>query len=306
MNTYEDSRIIVLNSSDAIKLNGAYNSSIMFPMNGLLRDDPHIIQSHIQLIASQIPHSFYIINSNNNTLYYTVTKVFNIIIPEGNYNAFNLISTMTSLFLANGHSIIPSISRITGKITYTSTSNFTFNSNSSILRILGFLSSSNISSINNVLVSPFPLNLLGTKRITISSQSLATVALNTINNKTQTQSILATVYINEPVFGLVTHSNTTNVNHLLKVKNIDSIDLQMTDEDGNLLNFNNQEFTMKLLISSTYELTIGSKSTFGQITQQAPIQEQQHSPPLQMEETPDSDLDLLLYKSKQPIPLKLK
>ena len=306
MNTYEDSRIIVLNSSDAIKLNGAYNSSIMFPMNGLLRDDPHIIQSHIQLIASQIPHSFYIINSNNNTLYYTVTKVFNIIIPEGNYNAFNLISTMTSLFLANGHSIIPSISRITGKITYTSTSNFTFNSNSSILRILGFLSSSNTSSINNVLVSPFPLNLLGTKRITISSQSLATVALNTINNKTQTQSILATVYINEPVFGLVTHSNTTNVNHLLKVKNIDSIDLQMTDEDGNLLNFNNQEFTMKLLISSTYELTIGSKSTFGQITQQAPIQEQQHSPPHQMEETPDNDLDLLLYKSKQPIPLKLK
>ena len=40
MNTYEDSRIIVLNSSDAIKLNGTYNSSIIFPMNGLLRDDP--------------------------------------------------------------------------------------------------------------------------------------------------------------------------------------------------------------------------------------------------------------------------
>ena len=306
MNTYEDSRIIVLNSSDAIKLNGTYNSSIIFHMNGLLRDDPNIIQSHIQLIASQIPHSFYIINSNNNALYYTVGKVFNIIIPEGNYNAFNLISTMTTLFLANGHSIIPLISRITGKITYTSTSNFTFNSNSSIFKILGFLTGSNISSINNILVSPFPLNLLGTKRITISSQNLATVALNTLNSKTQTQSILATVYINEPVYGLVTHSNTTNVNHLLKVKNIDSIDLQMTDEDGNLLNFNNQEFTMKLLISSTYELIIGSKSTFRQITQQAPIQEQQQSQPPQTEETSDSDLDLLLYKSKQPIPLKLK
>ena len=80
----------------------------------------------------------------------------------------------------------------------------------------------------------------------------------------------------------------------------------MTDEDGNLLNFNNQEFTMKLLISSTYELIIGSKSTFGQITQQASIQEQQQSQPSKIEETPDSDLDLLLYKSKQPIPLKLK
>ena len=307
MNTYEDSRIIVLNSSDAIKLNSTYNSNIIFPMNGLLRDDPSIIQSHIQLIASQIPHSLYIINSNNNALSYTISsKIFTISIPEGNYNAFNLISTMTALFLVNSHTITPIISRITGKITYTGTSNFTFNSlNSSILKILGFLPTSNASCISNVLISPFPLNLLGTKRITISSQSLAAVALNSMNNKTQTQSILATVYINEPVYGLVTHSNTTNVNHLLKVKNIDSIDLQMCDEDGNFINFNNQEFTMKLLISSTHELIIDSKSTFGQITQQTTIQEKSSPSPI-IEETVDSDLDLLLYKSKQPIPLKLK
>ena len=79
----------------------------------------------------------------------------------------------------------------------------------------------------------------------------------------------------------------------------------MCDEDGNFINFNNQEFTMKLLISSTHELIIGSKSTSGQITQQTPIQEKSSPAPIN-EETSDSDLDLLLYKSKQPIPLKLK
>ena len=158
---------------------------------------------------------------------------------------------------------------------------------------------SNASSISNVLISPFPLNLLGTKRITISSQSLATVALNSMNNKTQTQSILATVYINEPVYGLVTHSNTTNVNHLLKVKNIDSIDLQMCDEDGNFINFNNQEFTMKLLISSTHELIIGSKSTFGQITQQTTVQEKSSPSPI-IEETVDIVVSLLIGSRSPP------
>ena len=197
MNTYEDSRIIVLNSADATKLNGTNNSNVNFQMNGLLRQDLNIIQSHIQLIASQIPHSFYIINIYNNKLYYTIGTIFSITVPEGNYNAFNLITTMQSLFLANGHTITPVISRITGKITYTGTTNFTFNTlNSTILKILGFLPNVNTSSVSNVLASPFPLNLLGIKKITITSRNLATIAVNTLNLKTQTQSILATTYIN--------------------------------------------------------------------------------------------------------------
>lgn len=299
MNTYEDSRIIVLNSADAIKLNGTMNSNINFQIQGLLKPDSNIIQSHIQLIASQIPHSFYTINVNNNKLFYTTGTIFSITIPQGNYNAFNLISTMQSLFFANGHTITPVFSRTTGKITYTGTTNFTFNTlNSTILKILGFLPSINTSSISNVLASPFPLNLLGIKRITITSKNLATTAVNTLNLKTQTQSILATIYINEPVYGLVTHSNTTNVNHLLKVLIIDNIDLQFTDEDGNYIDFNNQEWTMKLLISSTYELIIASKTTLTQITQQAI--------PDTLQLTPDSDLDLLLYNFKNPIPQKLK
>lgn len=72
--TYEDSRILVLNSKDAKKNNGTMNSNIEFEFNGLLKEDITIIQSHIQLIASQIPYSFYIINANNNVLKYTISS----------------------------------------------------------------------------------------------------------------------------------------------------------------------------------------------------------------------------------------
>lgn len=305
--TYEDSRILVLNSKDAKKNNGTMNSNIEFEFNGLLKEDTSIIQSHIQLIASQIPYSFYIINANNNVLKYTVSSViYTITIPEGNYNAFNLITTMTSLFLANGHVITPVISRINGKITYTALFNFTFNTlGSTILKVLGFLPTTNTSSVANVLVSPYPLNLLGIKRLTITSQSLATTALNSFGS--QTQSILATIYIIEPAFGLVSHSNTTNVNHLLKIKTINKIDLQIQDEDGFYIDFNNQDFTMKLLISSTYKLVLESPLTFKQITEPKPSIAKSDAPlvePTQDEMfSPDNDLDLLLYNLKRPPPL---
>lgn len=310
MNLYDEDRVIVLNSTDAIKLNGTLNSSVIFPVNGLLKAEASIIHSHIQLVACQLPHSFYIINSYNNKLFYTIGSMFSITIPEGNYNAFNLMTTMQSLFLANGHTITPTFNRINGKITYTGTTNFTFNaSNSTILKVLGFLPSINSSSISNVLASPFPLNLLGIKRIMITSQKLATTALNSFNSQTQTESVLATVYIDDAPFGLIANPNTTNVNHLLRVKTIDNIDLRFTDEDGNLINFNGIEWTMKLKISSTYELITPSKATFEGLTRQAPIaslsndkQQEEVIPDFPI--TPDNDLDLLLYKAKQPIPPK--
>ena len=73
----------------------------------------------------------------------------------------------------------------------------------------------------------------------------------------------------------------------------------MCDEDGNFINFNNQEFTMKLLISSTHELIIGSKSTFGQITQQTTIQEKSSPSPI-IEETVDIVVSLLIGSRSPP------
>ncbi len=296
MNLYDESRIIVLNSTDATKLNSTMNSSVRFNFSGLLKPDTNIIHSHIQLMALQIPNSFYTINGNNNKLFYTFGTIFSITIPVGNYNVYSLISTMTSLFITNGHNIGMTFSKINGKITYTSTSNFTFNTTgSTILKILGFLPSVNTSSIGNTLVSTFPLNLIGTKRIMITSTSLATNAIHSKNS--QTSSILATIIVDEPKFGLITHSGTSNVNHLLKVLTIDTIDLQLLDEDGNFIDLNNCEWTMKLKISSTYELVLDSKTTFKEITQQKSIPSIPEIPVF----SPDTDLELLLYNSKNPL-----
>ena len=51
------------------------------------------------------------------------------------------------------------------------------------------------------------------------------------------------------------------MNHLLQVKNIKATDLQISNEDGNLVDISGQEMTMKLKITSTSDIMFDSKKT---------------------------------------------
>ena len=316
METYEDTTIFVLNSKDAIKNNGTMNSNVTFPFPASLKDNPKIIRSNIQLVACQIPVSFYGINQYNNVLKYTIASIiYTVNIPFGNYNFFTLATALTSGFLSNGHTMTVTINRIDGKLTFTGTTSFIFNTlNSTILKVLGLLPTINTASIGNVLTCAFPLNLLGIKRLTLSSNSLSTVALNT--NNYQTQSILGTVFVGEPPFGMIKHKTETNVNHTLRTKIVSSFEIRINDVDGNLIDFNNQEWLMKIKMSSTYKLVLDSETTFNGVTEQKIMKQeaptglvsQQKKPEPEPEPEPleqhvfsmDSDLATLLYNSKAP------
>ena len=93
------------------------------------------------------------------------------------------------------------------------------------------------------------------------SSNLATTALNVVRGVSQTQSILAIVNGDDSSFGLTSISNTIKMNHLLQVKNINAIDLQISNEDGNFVDISGQEMTMKLKITSTYGMIFNSKKT---------------------------------------------
>ena len=303
--SYTDNRIISLSSATATKNNDTLLSNVSFHFTGLLKEDPHILHSSIQLVDAQIPVSFYTINANNNILNYLVgINPFTITIPRGNYNANSLIASMKSLFLTNTHIITPTISKITGILTFTALFNFTFVSTSSILKVLGFLAIDN-TSVSFILVAPYPLSLLGIKRISILSNHLATHAYSSIQNSTQ--NILGTIEIDAPSFGLVLYKNLSNKSSILKVKTVDRIDIIIQDEDGNLVVFNNIDWSLTLMISIEKVSIINTPQTFQQITQQQPQPQQNIIPEtvpdlavLGLPETTDTDLDLMLYKSRHP------
>ena len=49
------------------------------------------------------------------------------------------------------------------------------------------------------------------------------------------------------------------MNHLLQVKKINAIDLQVSNVDDNFVDISDQEMTMKLKITSSYDIMFDSK-----------------------------------------------
>ena len=198
--SYLDSRIIILNSAHGRLLNGTYKSDIEFQFNGLLKHEDDIQQVQISLVNAQIPISWYIINYSNNMLKIKLGNNIEqiITIPVGNYNANSLITNLK--LLINDSNFIITIRKITGKITFTYNNNFIIYTNidNSIGNILGF-ELNNVYNSTNSLTCPYPLNLLGYKRLEMYTQDIQTTNYSSANNSMST--LLSIIPIDQSLWG---------------------------------------------------------------------------------------------------------
>ena len=168
--SYLDSRIIILNSSHGISLNGSYKSNLFFTFNGLLTQEDNIEQVQISLVNAQISVSFYTINYTNNVFKIEITTLKLITIPVGNYNANSLITILNTLIDDSYFSI--TISCITGKIKFSHNKDF----------IIYTDNDCSIGTILGLLYATIPLNLLGYKRLEIYTEGLQTYNYSSLNN----------------------------------------------------------------------------------------------------------------------------
>ena len=256
---YQDNLIITLNSKNATLMNSTLKSSVNFNFVSVLKEEDDIVRSYISVINAQIPMSYYVITSANNQLSYnTMSPVFvvDLNIPVGNYNSYTLCEKLTSLFLANGKTITISVSSVNGLINFAQSSSvFTIypyqlsGSNlllSTIAPTLGLTSTATYSGTS--ITGNYPVNLLGTKRIKIKSNALAINSLSSINLSFNT--IIATVPVDNAYFSMISYENQNNLNkNIIKVPTIENLDIQLTDDDDNLIDFNNFDWTITLCIS---------------------------------------------------------
>ena len=133
-------------------------------------------------------------------------------IPVGNYNANSLIIALNTLINDSNFSI--TINKINGKITFTYNNNFTIYTNNdySIGSILGF-DLNNIYYSTGTLTCPYPLNLLGYKRLEIFTQDIQTMNYSSSNNGMST--LLSIIPIDQPSWGLITFNNYTDTKNII-------------------------------------------------------------------------------------------
>ena len=245
---YVDNHIINLNSKDAIKNNGAYLSNTAFSFQGILSDDDNILRSYISVINAQIPCSFYTIDSTNNLFSFMIPTLYTVTIPTGNYNSSNFITALQQALIPIMLVNIPiTISRTTGKLSFTFPQDATVLSTSTMAEVLGI--TSNISCLAGVATElTYPLNLLGIKRISIQSDALNINSYN--SNGFKTANILTTISVDQPAFNMIAYVNQSELNkHILRSKTINAIDIEMYDEKGNFINFNGIDWSITLCLS---------------------------------------------------------
>ena len=299
MDTYTDIRQIILSSNHGKSLNGTYKSNMFFPFQSILTDDADIIQTQISLDNAQIPVSFYTVNYTNNILNIIANgSPYTLTIPVGNYNFNSLSSKIETLFNALTIPMVITIDKVSGVVTFTKTSSpasLSFSPTSTIVSILGGLANITYTFTGNILTMPYPMNLLGIKRLSIVSNLLPTYSYSSLG----VSNILATVDVNSASFGIINFQNSTQVKHLLRGKTISNIDIQILDENGNFINFNNADFTICISIEILRKLTI-SNSTFNDVLASfsQPIQD---NPPTE-EELPPEPTPLNQNLTNQDIP----
>ena len=256
MNTLQliDSKQFYLTSTSKIgvKMNSTLNSKINFEIPRFITKQSNILYHSIKLLHAEIPYSFYIINETNNVINLVIDSINHFFtVPVGNYNAFTLLTVLNTI----DNKITFTLKNSTGK--YYIDSNFTISvlSSSTLLKIIGGISNTtyNAIAIDNkyVLNFPFAVNLLGTKNIYIKCNLI----LENLQTKTNDSQTLKSIPVNVPPFGLILYNNNENIETLVKNSQIDNLNIEIVDDDDNLINMNNQDWTICIELKTTLQVS---------------------------------------------------
>jgi len=294
--SYTENKLISLTSQSASQyFNSTYLSNVLFNTPGLVVSKPNIRNIELCLVHAEIPVSFYNINYTNNQFKYKLgTGSITIVsIPVGNYNANTLITAMITAI--NNVAFTITINKITGVLTFNYNASFiiyTDNANT-IAKILGFtISSVGFMSVSNSTIAPYPLNLLGIKKLNICSSKLVT---NNYITGVGSTSLLASLSVDQSAFGLIIYQNQGGARYTLSNKDILSIDILISDESFNLINFNNIDWSLVFSISVTYDFNIDPNSALIPIT---PPPQQDIKLDEKPDEKPNKNMDELEFLTK--------
>lgn len=301
---YTETRIISLNSENANTYrNGTFLSDVLFGFNGLLKDEPDILQRQITLVNAQLPVSFYVVNYANNV--FVLRKMspsivdYTITLTVGNYNSTTFIALLQSTILtATGLTFTITIDKASGKLTFSATVDWRILSTSATTTAEAILGLDSKTSLQPTLVTgnyvgtcPYPLNLLGIKQLQVKSSYIS--ANNFSSNANGQDCLLATIPVDVGAWGLITYESASGNNITFHNLTLDDFDIQIVDaETGKSVNFNGVGWTMTILIHLIRRLDLGIKETnLRKVT--PPISNNLPPKDLGVEELENEDLKIL-------------
>ena len=218
-----------------LNANTDFKSICEYNIPNMIERDESIEYIQFSIPDAVIPVSFYTINENNSKLVVTenaVTTTYTF--RYGNYNA-NLFMTEFVNVLGSKWSI--TLNSFNSIFTITNSQNaFTFLGTSSINSVLGFS-----KTLSSSTTAPYSLtltrccNFLPLPRVTIRCAELANT---TMVSGTPSNDVIITIPNNSRPNGQIYYQNQSLAKLLFRHHDISRFVISLTDDDGNLINFN--------------------------------------------------------------------
>lgn len=257
-NQVAESKIITINSSNAEKLNGSNLSNIIFNFKDVVKTTTDTTHT-ISLQSVEMPFSIYNVDYNRNQLKIRITLAngttadHTLTFTQGNYNANTFRTEVIGKFLAETtYAINMEISPTTGVFNLTPSTNALQNvivllNGTTCNKIIGLSQDTTFPfNINNPTSFNFPANFLGVKKLSLYSDAFAG---NNIDSRSLGENTLInTISVNAPAWGLITYQNASLNESILRNTFINQVDLQIRDEEGFLVDFNNTDYEMTFIL----------------------------------------------------------
>jgi hypothetical protein len=249
--THKDNFMVSLDSRNATTYNnGSYNSNVRFDFNMPITLDTNALKMTASVIQFTAPNSLYIINETNNFLSITIngTLTYNVYFTYGNYNSATFMTMFANQF--SGFSITKNSINNIFSIAHT-TYNFTINSGSTIGDIMGFANNTNYTSLSFRFTMPYTCNFNGLQSFNIHFSNIGT---RNIDSFTKSASDIIQTIPLDPNETLIKFIRQYDFNFTIFQDTIEYIDIQMKDDLGNYLNFNNQHWNLVLSFSVIHDM----------------------------------------------------
>ena len=237
--------VVHIRSKDAEK-EGLLNSHLFINLQEPITINSNTEQIHQIILSGEIPSSFYNVSADvkNDTIIYNTNSTFTL--PNKNYDIHELIRVITA---DTNFPFSAVYDRFTMKITLTNTSGSTqvINwSNSNSNKVLGWDSTSVDESILSgaTTTSPNVVDLATIHSLFVKSNVSSNMVFSTRKGFSQT---IQKVSVDVNSGQIIYLNQNDSRQHTVLNSNVDAMDIRITDQNDNLVNFND----------INYELTIG-------------------------------------------------
>lgn len=274
---------ICLKSSDYTTLNNQYGSSITFELYRPISIENNV-DVWLQVESFKFTNSIYNVNIYNNIFYYGLAgssySVQSYTIPRGNYNITNLLTALNSI--GSGFTFV--YSETSMNITITNTQNFKLFPNTyNILKVIGF-SDVIQTSASNSLQSNQMINLIGPQMLYLSVPNISVNSYSIKNSRSNNKSVISSVPISAIQGDTQIYSST--IRHSINDKIITHLQVRITDEEDNEVNFNGVPWFLNLSFIFSYKKQYIKPTYLSDLT----TVDSQSSEPLDSSNPPEGEL----------------